>query len=155
MTWESVGALGEIIGAIAVVITLVVLIVQIKANTRAIEAQSVRELLSQFSQSWYEFAGNPYLPEVMAKYQRGEPLTDVESQRLRAHAHGALYNMQIEHYQLKLGTLDSGFGAASEVLLQEILRPGRPFREVWDENKQHFTQDFQKFVEAQINNDRE
>ena len=36
MNWEALGALSELIGAIAVVLTLIYLAVQIRQNTRAI-----------------------------------------------------------------------------------------------------------------------
>jgi len=35
MNWEALGAIGEIVGAVAVVVTLVYLAVQIRQNTRS------------------------------------------------------------------------------------------------------------------------
>jgi len=37
MDWEAIGALGEVIGAVAVILTLVYLAIQIKQNTRMME----------------------------------------------------------------------------------------------------------------------
>ena len=37
MNWEALGAIGELIGALAVVITLGFLIAQLRLNTRALE----------------------------------------------------------------------------------------------------------------------
>jgi len=40
MNWEAIGALGEIVGAAAVVVSIVYLSVQIKSNTRAMKASA-------------------------------------------------------------------------------------------------------------------
>jgi hypothetical protein len=40
INWEAVGAIGEIVGAVAVVLTLGYLAVQIRQNTNASRAQS-------------------------------------------------------------------------------------------------------------------
>ena len=40
MNWDAIGAIGELIGAIAVVITLIFLTVQLKQNTKSIRAST-------------------------------------------------------------------------------------------------------------------
>ena len=40
MNWDAIGAIGEIIGAIAVVVTLIYLAVQLKQNTSSVKANS-------------------------------------------------------------------------------------------------------------------
>jgi len=44
MNWEAVGAVGEILGAIAVLITLGYLAVQIRQNTRAMKTSALSSL---------------------------------------------------------------------------------------------------------------
>ena len=58
MNWEAIGAIGETIGAIAVVLTLVYLSIQIRQNTRSVRAatyQSVAEALADCS---YKLVGH-------------------------------------------------------------------------------------------------
>ena len=43
MNWEAIGAIGEIVGAIAVVVTVGYLAVQIRQNTRSIRAAAVHQ----------------------------------------------------------------------------------------------------------------
>ena len=45
MNWEAIGAIGEIIGAIAVVITLVYLAAQLRTNTTAINRSASQEVI--------------------------------------------------------------------------------------------------------------
>lgn len=47
MNWDALGAIAEAVGAIGVVATLAYLAVQVRANTRALSAQS-RHALSEF-----------------------------------------------------------------------------------------------------------
>ena len=53
MTIEQMGSLGEVVGAIAVIVTLVQLAVQIRQNTRAIHAQAARDAQA----TWGAFNG--------------------------------------------------------------------------------------------------
>ena len=39
MSWEEMGAIGEVVGAIGVLITLVFLVQQLRQNTRALRAE--------------------------------------------------------------------------------------------------------------------
>ena len=50
MNWEAIGAIGEIVGAIAVLVTLIFLILQIQQNTIALQQQSSRESTSSLQQ---------------------------------------------------------------------------------------------------------
>ncbi|MEQ8693946.1 MAG: hypothetical protein RIC85_01285 [Gammaproteobacteria bacterium] len=50
MNWDAVGAIGEIVGALAVVITLGFLIHQLRQNTIALRQQSERDSATAFQQ---------------------------------------------------------------------------------------------------------
>lgn len=59
MTWEAAGALGEIIGAIAVIATLVYLTIQVRESVRASRAVAVTDATAAV-QAWYlELGSNP------------------------------------------------------------------------------------------------
>jgi hypothetical protein len=51
MTWEAVGVVAEVVGAVAVVISLIYLSIQVKSNTRALKASSSFET----THSWAAF----------------------------------------------------------------------------------------------------
>ena len=50
MNWEAVSAIGGLIGALAVLLTLVFLIVQIRQNTIDLQQQGSRESTSSLAQ---------------------------------------------------------------------------------------------------------
>lgn len=46
MNWEAIGAIGEVFGALAVLVTLFYFAVQIRQSNKLAEAQSQRELMN-------------------------------------------------------------------------------------------------------------
>ncbi|XOV87352.1 MAG: hypothetical protein ACFHX7_20750 [Pseudomonadota bacterium] len=64
MNWEAVGAIGEIVGAVAVVVTLIYLIVQIKQNTRSVHAATIQTNVSDFNSLNIHLATTPKLAEI-------------------------------------------------------------------------------------------
>ena len=65
MNWDAIGAIGEVLGALAVVMTLGYLSVQIRQNTS-------REKLAQ------EFASNEYFNQLRMLVASDEELADIE-----------------------------------------------------------------------------
>jgi hypothetical protein len=49
MNWDAIGAIGETIGALAVFLTLVYLSIQIRQNTKAVQAAAIDSANSQVS----------------------------------------------------------------------------------------------------------
>lgn len=49
MNWEAIGAIGEIVGALAVFLTLIYLAIQIRQNTKAVHASAIDSANSQIS----------------------------------------------------------------------------------------------------------
>ncbi len=50
MDWESIGAIGEVIGAAGVIATLVYLAIQIRLNTNSTRAATFDSILADFRQ---------------------------------------------------------------------------------------------------------
>ena len=64
MNWDAVGAIGETIGAVAVVVTLAYLIIQIKQNTRGVHAATMQANVSEFNSLNIHLATTPELAEI-------------------------------------------------------------------------------------------
>ena len=64
MNWDAIGAVGEVVGAIAVIASIVYLATQIRSNSEIARSQSQRELLE--IGSWFSgSATNPELRNVI------------------------------------------------------------------------------------------
>lgn len=79
MTIQDLGAIGELVGAVATVATLAYLAVQIRENTQMMRAQSRREHQSSNAQYAMALAQNSNLAEIFNRGLAGfESLTDAE-----------------------------------------------------------------------------
>lgn len=74
MNWDAVGAIGEIIGAIAVVISVVYLAVQIRSGSEALSTNIRDSVFTSLSQWNYQLTADP---EFAWMFHRG--LTDFDS----------------------------------------------------------------------------
>ena len=79
MTWEAAGALGEIVGAIAVVATLFYLASQVRANRRATNAETERHLIQEWDDNFSALAATPEIGNIMTRgFQDVRNLTEEE-----------------------------------------------------------------------------
>ncbi len=67
MNWEAIGAIGEILGATAVLVTLLYLAAQIRQNTKSATTATYESAMSAFTQSNMTVAGNPNLASIMVR----------------------------------------------------------------------------------------
>lgn len=67
MNWEAIGAVGEIVGALAVVVTLVYLVKQIQQNTAAVATATYESTMSGFNDINVVVASNPELASLLDK----------------------------------------------------------------------------------------
>ena len=61
MNWEAIGAIGEVLASIGVVISLVFLSFQLRANTKAMSTQSQERNLDELKTIWSKFVDEPEL----------------------------------------------------------------------------------------------
>ena len=65
MNWDAIGAVGELLGASAVLITLIYLAVQIRQNTSAVATATYESTMTGFNDINIVVAGNPALASVL------------------------------------------------------------------------------------------
>ncbi len=78
MNWDMLSAIGEILGSIAVFVTLIYLTIQTRQSTAAIRANTRQEMLAADQQYIMSFVHDPKLETI--RYKPG--LTDDEKVRL-------------------------------------------------------------------------
>ncbi len=144
MNWEAIGAVSETLGAIAVFASIVVLISQVRSNTKAIEAAAVMDLESQVAKSWHDAAQNPYTPGVFRRLYDGEELSVEDVGRLRATWHGVFHNLQNGFYQIQYGFLNEDYPLKVHVLNVMKFAEGRQF---WASAHDTVSPEFSRFVE--------
>jgi hypothetical protein len=102
MNWEAIGAVGEVAGAVGVIITLAYLAVQIRNSSRATESQVHASLASEMERLLVALSQNDPLVEVVTLAQRGEKLTEVQAIKLLSWFNGFLRVCESHIVQWKL-----------------------------------------------------
>jgi len=157
MNWEALGAVGEIIGAIGVVSSLVYLAIQIRQNSHQVADNTklarlaARDATTQsFSRYRHLIANSPELAEIYlrgcADY-RGLPIAD----RLRFGAvlQEFFFAYDLLYERVADGRYEAGmFERQVPSVLALLSQPG--VRDWWGRNKQIFRLAFVEFVERAL-----
>ena len=126
MNWDAIGAIGEIIGALAVLATLFYLAIQIRQNTRTVQTSTYQAALES-SNKFNELVLNNSELHRIYRLGRNDPsqLTDEERARFRLLL-GHLINVyETMFLQYERGTLDLDFWQARQQALALIIsQPG-------------------------------
>ena len=146
MNWEAIGAVGEIIGALAVVLSLVYLAIQIRIQNIETREASVHLVAEAFRESTSLF-GDPQLAEIFVKSNAGTELNEVELVQLHVAMTQSLRFWEEAHRLYLRGRIDTElwegmmkqFGAGLQL-------PG--FRRVWENRKEFFSYEFQQLVDG-------
>lgn len=148
MNWDAIGAVGEVLGAAGVIVTLIYLALQIRQNTQALRAASVDSMTSIANGIRTNLFSDP---NVTAIYMRGladiESLNDLERERFRLLMTNALWALWNAYAQAQLG--DSQSWDAQKPLLRRFLsQPGGDW--YWQTYKKEFSKEFQKEVDLAL-----
>ena len=103
MNWDAIGAIAELIGAGAVVLTLFYLSFQLRQNTRAVQQSAERGILEDASTWMYKIAESPELANIYRKGILNEQLSPDDKLRFRMMM-GALFTHWNHAY--KVGAFD-------------------------------------------------
>jgi hypothetical protein len=83
MNWDAIGAIGEVVGAVAVVATIGYLALQIRQNTHELRASSFRDVFIAYSNARRSTLENPDVSELHFKaLQQPDEMTGAETYRL-------------------------------------------------------------------------
>lgn len=149
MTITELGALGEFVSSIAVVITLIYLALQIRANTRTTKANAS----FQATHSWGEVTQRlSELPDdqfksIIALFDRGTTageLTAEEYERVRYTLRNIFQRLEGQYYLFKYGLLEPGVWKVRSAIGRGMVEVNPLLREWWrtDTNPPNYSQEF-------------
>lgn len=143
---EALGNIGDFVGGIAVVVTLIYLAVQIRQNTRSTRTQSWQAAVASVS-DWSREVGRD--PESARILQEGSAdfgaLSDLERVQFNLLMNAFLRNCENIHYQFSNGAIDqSTWSGWAERTISALDPPGA--RAWWKSTCTAYSPEFQAFV---------
>ena len=132
MNWDAIGAVGEIIGAIAVVATLFYISIQIRTNNALASAESRDKTFTQFSQWRHQIASDADLARVWREGSLGESLSEDDTLRFIQVAHDHFLICRSAYQRAELAGRETD--VAVQMLVRLLRDPDRPALEsAWRE----------------------
>ena len=147
MNWQAIGTVAEIVSALAVVITLAYLAVQIRDSARASRAAAVTDATTGM-QAWYQELGSS--AESAKLFLDGMKNPDALSSPDRFQfvmlVHAAFLGFQRSFFLSRAGTLDVSLRDSIGTAVRAVNRmPGMAY--YWEHRKAFFQQEFAEWVE--------
>jgi hypothetical protein len=148
LNWEAISGVAEVVGALAVVVTLIYLSRQIGQNTAALRSTATQAASEQASEMYRTLAVDPELPGI---FVRGLPTPDKlsaeETARFNSIWMSVLFNIQNWYLQTQDGFLDGSLLASwARIMTPITAEPG--FRAFWEQRRHIYTPEFQRFLEG-------
>ena len=145
---ESLGNMGDFLGGLGVVFTLVYLAMQIRQNSREVKAAAVESILMALSESFRGAAESPSLSRVIGVGLRDvEQLDETESAQFFLWFLSWFRLVEQIHVQHTLGNLSDQIwqGQLAHFKLVRFSTAGEQF---WILRQSIFSRDFQDFVDS-------
>jgi hypothetical protein len=150
MTIQDLGAIGELVGAVAVLATLFYLARQIKQNTDEIRSANYHSVTDSFNYLNTALAQDAVLANI---YRRGsadfDSLSDDEKVQFNHLMHATFRVMDVINFQSHHGTGDQTLWDYEKKTIDSLMTfPGT--RRWWQERPFNFSDDFVKYVETEV-----
>ena len=150
MNWDAMGALGEIVGALAVVLSLVYLAVQVRENTRALRRAATGEAVAAVREWSHRLIDNPSINQLFRKGLEGmENLSADERARFVALLFNFFKTFEHLHYQYAEGGLDPEVWVGWEHVGRAYLTTSGG-QQLYGERRQCFNPKFQDWLDALV-----
>lgn len=147
MNWEAIGAVGEIVGAAAVVATLAYLASQIRVQIREARVASVHELLEGFRDIMVSLE-DPSKAEVWVEGILGlERLSGAQRLQFFALFQHTMRLLEEAYFQYQEQRFDSRVWTGFATQLEDIMAT-KGFQDVWALRQHTYSEDFRELVDS-------
>ena len=147
MNWEAAGAIGEIVGAAAVVTSLVYLAAQIRTQNREARAASVHQVMHEYSTAISRLH-EPEMSEIwVAAIEDFDSLTPSQRLRFVIYLTVAIRSFEDAYFQWREGRLEKDVGRALLTPLLDV-KSTEAFRRYWELRRHQFRSEFADYIDG-------
>lgn len=150
MNWEALGAIGEIVGAIGVVLTLAYLAVQIRHNSNAVRSSMRQAISTTQAEVGLQVAASADIRRALIRYRAGEPPCDPDEElAIEMFLRSTIRMWENQYHQHEDGTFDDAMWAGYVQVMRRNMEAPLA-REFWKRHHALYSSDFAEFVERQL-----
>jgi len=145
MDIQTLGNLGEFIGSLAVLVTLVYLSVQTRQTVKTARQKSHSDILARRQDLMNLLMDRDFI-EVWGKGCSRQKMDSIDAQRFTSYAVSFLSHVQDTYIQYKAGLIDEAIWEAEQALIAvSFSQPG--FLDWWKHGHQFLTPEFARVIE--------
>jgi hypothetical protein len=147
LNWDAIGAVGEILGAGAVVVSLFYLGIQIRTQNKQQQLAAVHDISTAFRETYTKF-NDADIADILVRGNKDfASLTDTEKVRLFATVNPFLKVLEEAHEQYNQGRFDESMWQAL-VTQYSFFLSAPALEEIWKQRRGHFNPSFRDFVDG-------
>jgi len=149
MTIMELGAVGEFVGAIAVVVTLIYLSIQMRQNTNAIGLNTAQAVTEELQGMFSLTASNQELAEMLVKAAGGSELQGAERVRYYSFTHNLVRVYENAFLQLRSDVIDQArWAGMTRMMIDYTSMAG--FQSYWLDRKHWVSDEFQEHMDNNV-----
>ena len=150
MSWDAIIGIAEVVGTVAVLITLFYLSRQLRQTTEEVRSANYHGVTDSFNQLNLTVAGNVDLARVFKTGNENyDSLSEEEKYQYGFFMHSAFRILDVIKFQSERGTGDTTLWEFENKTLHKLLEaPGG--RRWWKERPYNFSEDFVLYVENEV-----
>ena len=147
MNWDAIGAVAEVIGALAVVLTLIYLAIQMKHSALAVNQAAQQSMVAEMGASMDSLFANPEGAEIWLKgITSYSSLSAVEKVQLTSLLHHFARTVEQAHLSFRVGTFDAQVWQGLEAQVLDVFAtPG--MQEWWSLRRHWYSEAFQSLID--------
>ena len=139
--------IAEVIGAVAVVVSLIFVGIELRSNTEATRA-ATREAINQKDIDFLSLRlDSSVIAQAMSKMQNGESLSQLEESQLIAQQYVNFMIFEHTFYQFTEGVLDDNDWARHENIARLNIQNNEYAQSMWEQSHDTFTPEFREVIE--------
>jgi hypothetical protein len=152
MNWEALGAIGQIVGVVVVIITLVYLAIQVRQNSTALRLSASSSYQATYSAVELAISTTPGLAEILLKSQKEQDLTEAEKLTILLLFRTILRGWQNTYLQYLTGALEEEVWIGERNQMQKTLAFDAGLVSFWRQNQDLYTRGFNEVIRLIIKN---
>jgi hypothetical protein len=150
MKLEQWSFVSQIVGAVAVVLSLIFVGVSIQQNTRAVRLSTAQNFQADFRQHELVTAQSSDLADIMYRIDQSLEVTPVEAERARAFSSAILRAWANAYFQHENGVLDRELWEGQARRMARTWARFQAIKDLWADDKDMFEPGFVAFVDKNV-----